>query len=889
MNSIHGRAGIAWGFLLAAIWLAGCSSVRLPAIDPTGNRIFLPAPNSTSLLTPGKLGHHHRRNPNPFGPANASFQASPLPPTPAAPIVSGPVGPAYQNPAPPESCCTGDGTGCQFRTRNHKHVIPKPGGFKTAGNRGEIIMSPYRIIAPVGSEVVVLTGICGDGGHYLLNQPIEWNLSNDSVGQFIEVGGTQHSTFNQLVPPTSKKISGSYAKGRTGLKELLLSRGTPTPIDDIQLAKGQTYVSVSSESPGTSYVTGIAPEAEAWDKRRTSTIIHWVDGVWAIPVPTVATAATVHPLTTVISRSSTGTGVAGWKVRYAIAGGAPAEFAPTGSQTAEATSDSEGRATVQIRQVAGKYEPGTTQVRVEVIRPALYGEPELVVESGITSVTWSAPAITIRAIGPRTAGVGEAFNYRIEVTNPGDQVARGVVVRTRNFDENLEYISSTPKPTEYGREFAWQLGDIVPNSPAKIIDVQVKSPARGNVSVNFEVASQSDGLKTEALAQTEIRLPCIGLDVTGPARARVGEEVDYEIVIVNQCEEPLRNLRLVLQYDSGISVRGMGNPISLTIDELGFGERRAIPIQMIVNQPGVRCFELSVTADGGDTATAKECFDAIQATDAAVALQVQSQGVTDVGNLVSVEATVINNGNVILNDLTLTNRFTNSLTPKFVSEGFDAVQLAEDELGFTIRQLRPGQQVSIRIDFEGVRVDGNARSEFTITNRTGDVAETRGADIRVMPAGEGGGLPPIPPAGDPNREMNIPDGPGGGAAAGELQLDVRALTPDVELNGVVSFEVTVTNARASNDQNIAVQFLVPPGLTMVDFREQSNTLRIAEQSPDNRQFRVQQRLEMRPGEQLRLLIDCRADQVGQATLEVEAVSAQSSFPKTGRATVTINQ
>ena len=83
-----------------------------------------------------------------------------------------------------------------------------------------------------------------------------------------------HSAFNRMVPPSARKFDGSYAWGRTGLKKVLLSRGTPTPVDDIELAEGQTFVSVSSASPGTSYITGVAPKAEGWieeDHRRSFT------------------------------------------------------------------------------------------------------------------------------------------------------------------------------------------------------------------------------------------------------------------------------------------------------------------------------------------------------------------------------------------------------------------------------------------------------------------------------------------------------------------------------------------------------------------------------------------------------------------------------------------
>jgi len=117
----------------------------------------------------------------------------------------------------------------------------------------------------------------------------------DSVGQIIEVGGMHHKAFNKVVGPNARKFDGQYAWGRTGLKPIVLTRGTPTPVDDIQLLKGQTFLSLSSESPGTTYLTGVAPNAEGWDRRRSSTRIHWVDGNWAIPTPISATAGTVSP------------------------------------------------------------------------------------------------------------------------------------------------------------------------------------------------------------------------------------------------------------------------------------------------------------------------------------------------------------------------------------------------------------------------------------------------------------------------------------------------------------------------------------------------------------------------------------------------------------------
>ncbi|HMP78082.1 MAG TPA: hypothetical protein PKD54_01395 [Pirellulaceae bacterium] len=487
LSPIVRTLGTAWFWVwLVAIFAPAFGQIRLPAIDPSGERIFLPPPNYTTIMSPFS---QHGSSASPGGPLRRLHQHSHQPP----------VTPAFQQPAAVPHCTDPNCSQCRSgagHARPHSHPA--------RGKSGEIILTPARIIAPVGSEVVVLAGICGDDGYFMINQPLEWMVSNDSVGQIIEVGGMEHPNFNRAVPPSSKKFDGQYAWGRTGLKEKLLTRGTPTPADDIHVLKGQTYLTLSSESAGTTYLTCVAPQCSAWDKRRAATIIHWVDGIWSIPLPVIASNGSTQTLTTVVTRVADGSGIAGWKVRYSIIGGAPAEFVPTGSQTAEVVTNTEGQALIQVRQQSGQALPGSTQIRIDVVRPSMLGESELVVESGCTSITWSAPALTIRAIGPKHADLNQPYSYRLEITNPGDQVAREVVVRSQDIGGDVQFISSNPKPVEFGNRLEWHLGDIPPGSAPRAIEIALKSDKRGMRRVCFEVASAADRLTTTACSETEI-------------------------------------------------------------------------------------------------------------------------------------------------------------------------------------------------------------------------------------------------------------------------------------------------------------------------------------------------------------------------------------------------
>ena len=930
-------------WVVLTIWLlllsTGCRSVGIPAIDPSGDRFFLPRGNTTQWLSCGALGEGGcclgldclssitGENGKPGGCClgldclssitgengnsggcclgldclKSPFSSCSICEGSCLNFLNRPsqpaVQPAFVQPPDPPACGAPGGKGalaaCGVGHLAHdkQHLIPNPRGYKTRGQMGEIIMTPSRIIAPVGSEVVVLAGICGGDGYYVLNQPLEWMLSNDSVGQFIEVGGMHHPTFNTVVPPSAEKVNGQYAHGRTGLKDRLLTRGTPTPADDIHALKGQAYTSLSSASAGTSYVTCLAPKAEAWDKRRSTTVIHWVDGTWAIPMPAFAAAGTVYPLTTAVTRSSDGEGVPDWKVRYSILGGAPAEFAPTGSQTAEIVTGDDGKATVQLRQLAGKFDPGTTQIRVEVIRPAVFGESELVVESGVTSVTWSAPALTIRAIGPKTAGVAEAFNYRIEISNPGDQVTRGVVLRTRDFSQDLEFISSDPKPAQYGQNYEWRLGDVAPGASPRVVNVQLKSKSRGNAELCFEVVSDTDQLKTEACAQTEIAAPCIGLKIEGPTTAKVGKQIEFQINVANQCEQALSNVRVEVQYDTGLDATGVGNPIGLELGTLDYNEKKTIPLVFDVLQPGARCFNLSITADGGHTARERRCVEASLDSVPQIEMKLEGQPTAEEGQKPLFRATLTNNGNLTLADLQLNCRMSKSLEPIQVTKLYPHKWMGDD-LFIQIGRLDPGESTVVEMVMLAKTVDPNAFVEMTISSPSLP-SLTRRFNTRVEPPGTIG---PLPPALLPNEgagtnrgdAIQIPGQQGDFSARKSLQVSVSTFDKTIGINSRGRIDFSVRNSSPAEEQNIDIAVLVPPGLELQSFTDADGNPIAANVQGDSQYF-LPRRNEMRIGETIDFSAIVVGKQPGNYTLEINAISQNMVGKVTGTDTISVTQ
>ncbi len=821
----------------------GCRTVQLPAIDPTGSRIFLPHPYATTPLLPGPLLPGHAMQAPPVRPAFTHPVAKSCATKAASPVSGPPTGIA-----------------------GHLSSLRKK-----PGQEGEIILTPSKIIAPVNSEVIVMAGICGGDGYYVINQPLEWMVTPDSVGDIIEVGGTEHPEFNKLVPPSSKKFDGQYAWGRTALKEKLLTRGTPTPVDDVPVEKGQHYITLSSPSEGTSYVTCVAPKAKAWDRRRATTKIYWVDAVWSIPAPTRATAGEPFTLNTLITRATDGLGVKGYKVKYSIVGGAPAEFLPTGAQSAVITTTDQGTAPVQIRQHDTQATAGTTQIQVDIIRPGTNNAQDIVLESGLTSIAWSAPALTIRAIGPRTAGLNQPFNYRLEITNPGDQIARNVIVRTKSLDAKVQYISSDPKPAQYGDQYQWNLGDVQPSAPTQIIEVQLKSSELGAHEVCFEVSSDTDQLRTEACATTTISLPCIGVELEGPTTAQVGGVATFNVTVSNQCSEPLTNVQLRIQADEGLRISTLGSQVVRELGTLAASQRITSTVQFDVLSPGKRCFSLDVVADGGHTAAGRRCFDASQVIEPGLKVSAEAEpAVATVGQPVLARITVSNTGNVPISNISVLNKFSPSLKVSRATSANDNLEFRfiGKDFAFLIVRLEPNAQQVLEIEFIGQQPDGDAFDQAVVTTAIG-ANSTQTARFRIEAAPAGG------------ERIGIPQA---ATNSGALAVEVATIANPIRRGQEsTAFEIRVSNKSNADLQNVDISLLVPPDLRLTSINAAEGAIPIRSRTPDGTQVALETQATLRAGESIRFTANVVGNLIGQPVLEVVARAASGATARDSKA------
>ncbi|GHT19177.1 hypothetical protein FACS1894189_7850 [Planctomycetales bacterium] len=464
--------------------LCGCRSLPQSGFDPSGERLFESCPlnsancnlfgrkkdtppvttETSTAGTPAQPEGASVYNPNPIG-------------TPAS-TLPGDFGAGRSNDAVPAYGSTATAAAPGFRGINTA-IIASPetdittpvfedtGGYAlpTIPVEGPaMIMTPREQIAPVGSEVVLISSYLGTKDRLITNEKVEWTLEGVGTIENFDAGSCCDPLFFDYVK--AKKVTDRYAVTKTSQVYQTLDRGTPDTNDDIHLLRGQTWVSVNSMKEGTTHVTAFAPAMNDWSKRTDVGIIHWVDAQWVIPRLAIAPVGETRALTTTVLRQTNGQPRSGWIVRYEILNGPPAGFGQSSMQIEEVATDLSGQATVLL--TPRDQQAGTNTIAIRIIRPAGVDGSDRRVTVGSETVrqTWSGtPNILVNIKGPNDAKIGQELPYQITVQNRTSAFVQGVVALP--VPPLASYIRSTPAAQQQGSTLLWNV-DLQPNSTSEI-------------------------------------------------------------------------------------------------------------------------------------------------------------------------------------------------------------------------------------------------------------------------------------------------------------------------------------------------------------------------------------------------------------------------------------
>jgi len=726
------RTALAW-VLSCALLSSGCANCRLPRIDPTGERLFVfgdtPTPSLASAppYQPGVI---------PAGPGGAPV----LGPTPAPTLTD----------------------------------VPPLATGGALGHTPGLSLSPSQVVAPIGSEVVMIATVMGDHGYPLTREKIEWMIGPDGPGTIVSPGERRPFEILDCLHHLPRKVSGTYAINTTLTRATTLNRGTPTAADDIRVGDGQSWISVTSGAEGTTHVTAFAPKVDGWDRRQQSASIYWVDAQWRFPAPGITPAGGRNSLVTVVTRQSDGAPLAGWVVRYEITGGPEASFAPSGTRAVEIITASNGEAPAEISQAAPS--PGTNAINIQVIRPPSPGDASrsVPIGSGTTTQTWTTGDATIPYNPPPT---------------------------TPPF---------TPVPTVPAQPAPVQPS---PFTPAPTTPAQPFTPVP--TPVPFEPTPQTPAqppLQPEPSAAVPAGEPKLEVAINGPTTATVGTDAQFEIQVKNVGTASAQGLRVTDRFDEGLEHASAtaSRAIKQSLTDLHPGETTRVAVAFRISKPGQLCQEVTVTALGQADTITKSCITAVEgplaaepapitpipaeptpaeptpaeptptpaeppaATPGTARVTVTKSGPDrrQVGETSLFVIEVTNNGSQAIANIEIADNYEISLEPTRATSGSE--WLAGNALGWKIPSLEPGQTVRREIEMRCLRETPKACNRVMVT-APGMEAVADEACVEIV-AGE----------------AEQPAAPAQGAS--QIKVSVAETADPIRINGQTTYQIILTNS-----------------------------------------------------------------------------------------------
>lgn len=845
-----------------AVSSIGCATLSIPAFDPSGNRIFAPTPTQITL-------------PQLHGPTGRSIVPNS----------------SFPDPPPPPACLQGPAA--------PKAATTKPSA-DDRGRCGQILLTPTRLVAPVGGEVVLLSGICGEDGYFVSGEPIEWMLDPKGVGEIIEVGddmkGKRKSYFtSKSNKPAVEKLDVDFARGRTSSEAGVITRGSIRGSDDLKIKKGQTWVSLTSPSEGLSRVTVLAPDAEVWDKRRQTATIYWIDASWQFPGNLNLNVGEDATLLTRVTKAEGYKPAEGWVVKYRLLNEGVGQFLTLfPGETAAGTDrkvDADSKAITQLRNATGK--PATAIVGIEIEKPgeAEGNMPPLTLARGQVMVTWSAPLLSLTVKSIDTTTVNQPVDFHIVLVNAGDKAAENVQLTMNLKNNSLQatypnyppnYFTSTPLGA------SWNIGTIPPRQAFET-NIQINPTAPADNRIEFTYTA-SPNLRDSVPKPLLVVQPQIGLKFT-PARGsepvEIGQPAVFEVIATNTGKQTINDLTLLFDADPGLQSETGNNRETRTIRYLPAGQSQTIGVRYIVRKTGDLSAKVLAQINGvtvGEQTTFVRGIEPIPRQPAMSVQLVPTNGSTQlVPNVdAGVSGIVQNNGQTVLTNVRVQVEYTPSLALTQASQGVQDRRDINSAI-WIIPQLNPGTQVKFDMAFRAIAGSPPPKLRISTLSAEGTSAQF---ELPFTVAG-GGNDTSVLPTTPTDSSVLPPQSGGAGSPSTPWSLSLVPLDQTIPMRSNSKFALKFRNNRPNPDQDVRIEFGLPQGVRLIGVTSRGTPVPGEFSNATPNVLMLQSLQSVGAGEEIEMILELGHDTPGTQELVASIRSAAMPQPMTQRARINV--
>lgn len=221
-------------------------------------------------------------------------------------------------------------------------------------------------------------------------------------------------------------------------------------------------------------------------------------------------------------------------------------------------------------------------------------------------------AVAVEAPELKFAGTEAA--YKITVTNSGNAAAEDVQVSVA-IPSGARYIGGISGATTTKGNLSWKVGSIAPNGQ-KQFEIRCQLLVEGTNRVAVQATGKA-GLSAAGDAVTEVEavseLKLIVNDPSGPAPT--GQEVAYEIQVMNRGSRAARNVKILMQFADGVEPTELaggqgklvtGQVVCEPLPELAAGEQVTLRVKAKAGKTGTHRYRVEVTSGEDDARLVSE-------------------------------------------------------------------------------------------------------------------------------------------------------------------------------------------------------------------------------------------------------------------------------------------
>jgi uncharacterized repeat protein (TIGR01451 family) len=207
------------------------------------------------------------------------------------------------------------------------------------------------------------------------------------------------------------------------------------------------------------------------------------------------------------------------------------------------------------------------------------------------------PKLQMKITGPDKVLLGDAAPFSLTVTNPGDGSADQVKIKA-TLSDGLEHTR--------GKTVEFELGNLGPNETRSV--QLVCNTKSGGPQTCEAVAVAEGGLKAQDVANVEVLLPRLELNVAGPKLRYLDRKATYVVKVVNPGSAPASNVTISSLVPDGfkfISASDGGRhdfatrTVSWYLGDLTPGQTRELSMEVLAINTGEFKVLASVSAARG--------------------------------------------------------------------------------------------------------------------------------------------------------------------------------------------------------------------------------------------------------------------------------------------------